>query len=94
MLLYGIIAVSVLALVYVAFLAKAVAKKDAGSAEMQKIATSIATGAMAFLKAEYKILAIFVACVAILLAVTANTGTSSPFIAVSFIVGALCSALA
>ena len=49
---------------------------------------------MAFLKAEYRVLSIFVVCVAVLLGVTAEEGTSSPIIAVSFIVGALCSALA
>jgi K(+)-stimulated pyrophosphate-energized sodium pump len=49
---------------------------------------------MAFLKAEYKILAIFVICVAVLLGVTANSETSSPLVAVSFIFGAFSSALA
>lgn len=49
---------------------------------------------MAFLKAEYKILAVFVVCVAILLAITANTETSSPLVAVSFIFGSFSSALA
>lgn len=94
MLLYGIIGVSLLALLYVALLGRSVSRKDAGTTEMQKIAGSIATGAMAFLKAEYKVLSIFVVSVAILLGVTANTEISSPFVAVSFVVGALCSALA
>jgi K(+)-stimulated pyrophosphate-energized sodium pump len=49
---------------------------------------------MAFLKAEYKILSVFVICVAVLLAVTANPQTSSPLVAVSFVVGAFSSALA
>jgi len=49
---------------------------------------------MAFLKAEYKILAIFVACVAVLLAVTANSETSHPLVGLSFVLGAFCSALA
>ena len=49
---------------------------------------------MAFLRAEYKVLAIFVVCVSILLAVTANSTTSSWIIALSFIIGAFCSALA
>jgi len=61
---------------------------------MRKIAGHIAEGAMAFLKAEYKILAIFVVCVAALLAVTSPTETSSPMVGLSFMVGAFCSGLA
>ena len=55
-----------------------VAAQDPGDAKMRKIAGHIAEGAMAFLKAEYKILAVFVACVAVLLAVTSPAETSSP----------------
>ena len=62
---------------------------------MQRIGAYIQEGAMAFLKSEYKILAIFVVAVGILLAF-ANQGNpdSSPMIAVSFAVGAICSGLA
>ena len=49
---------------------------------------------MAFLRAEYKVLAIFVVVVSILLALSGNTEGSSPMVAFSFIIGALCSALA
>jgi len=61
---------------------------------MKKIAGHIAEGAMAFLKAEYKILSVFVVCVALLLAFTANSETSSPLVGLSFVLGAFCSALA
>ena len=61
---------------------------------MGRIAESIANGAMAFLKAEYRVLAIFVAAVAIILAVSADAETSSWMVAISFVVGALCSGLA
>ncbi|MEO1434361.1 MAG: sodium-translocating pyrophosphatase, partial [Bacteroidota bacterium] len=61
---------------------------------MATIAQNIADGAMAFLRAEYKVLSIFVIAVAILLGVSNNTPESSPIIAVSFIIGAICSALA
>ena len=71
-----------------------VAAQDPGDAKMRKIAGHIAEGAMAFLKAEYKILAIFVACVSVLLAVTSPAETSSPMVGVAFGVGALCSGLA
>jgi K(+)-stimulated pyrophosphate-energized sodium pump len=61
---------------------------------MKKIAGHIAEGAMAFLKAEYKVLAIFVVCVSVLLAVTADSATSSPLVGLSFVLGAFSSALA
>lgn len=84
----------VLGLLFVAWKSAWINRQDAGTDKMKKIAGHIAEGAMAFLKAEYKILAVFVACVAILLAVTANAETSSPLVAVSFIFGAFSSALA
>lgn len=72
-----------------------VAKQDSGSEEMQRIAGHIAKGAMAFLRAEYKVLGWFVGSVAVLLFVAGLMGeNSSPFVALSFIVGAVCSALA
>ncbi len=69
-------------------------KQDEGSARMKKIGKSIADGAMAFLKAEYRVLAIFVITVAILLAFAANQQGDSWFISISFLVGALASGLA
>jgi K(+)-stimulated pyrophosphate-energized sodium pump len=71
-----------------------VSKQDPGNEKMKKIAGHIAEGAMAFLKAEYRILALFVVIVAILLGVSANSEVSHPIVFLSFIVGALCSALA
>jgi K(+)-stimulated pyrophosphate-energized sodium pump len=87
--LFGIIG-----LIYVAWKSAWVERQDAGTDKMKKIAGHIAEGAMAFLKAEYKVLVIFVACVAVLLGVTANSETSSPLVGVSFILGAFSSALA
>jgi len=73
-------------------------KQDEGSDRMKKIGQSIADGAMAFLKAEYRILAIFVLVVATLLAFAANSvensTTSDLLISFSFLVGALASGLA
>ncbi len=71
-----------------------VAKQDPGTEKMQGIAKAIEEGAMAFLKAEYKVLIIFVIAVAILLGISGNTENSSPLVGLSFIVGAFCSALA
>lgn len=92
--LYVMPAFGVLGLLFVVWKSAWVAKQDAGTDKMKKIAGHIAEGAMAFLKAEYKVLAIFVACVAVLLAVTASSETSSPLVGVSFVLGAFCSALA
>ncbi len=62
---------------------------------MSKIARSIQEGAMAFLRAEYRILIIFVAAVAVLLYWSgSNNEQSHALVAVSFAVGAFCSALA
>ncbi|MDP5231929.1 MAG: sodium-translocating pyrophosphatase [Cellulophaga sp.] len=72
-----------------------VSKQDAGNEKMTRIAKSISDGAMSFLKAEYKILSIFVIAVAALLYVKgSNEIGSNGMVAVSFIVGAICSALA
>jgi K(+)-stimulated pyrophosphate-energized sodium pump len=72
-----------------------VTKQDVGNEKMANIAKHIADGAMSFLKAEYKILAIFVVAVAILLFFKGNSEEGSHgMVAVSFIVGAVCSALA
>lgn len=62
---------------------------------MKAIGKAIADGAMAFLKAEYKVLSIFVITVAILLGWSGSTQEESSFlIAIAFIFGAICSALA
>ena len=72
-----------------------VAKQEVGSEKMARIAKNIADGAMSFLKAEYKILSIFVVAVAILLFFKgSNEEGSNGMVAVSFVVGAICSALA
>ncbi|MGB2435161.1 MAG: sodium-translocating pyrophosphatase, partial [Flavobacteriaceae bacterium] len=59
------------------------------------IAKNIAKGAMSFLKAEYRILSIFVVCLAVLLYIKgSNEEGSHGMVALSFVVGAICSALA
>jgi K(+)-stimulated pyrophosphate-energized sodium pump len=86
----------VLALAYTFWRSAWVAKQDPGTEKMQQIGGFIADGAMAFLRAEYKVLAIFVACVAALLVFGGikDPVNSSPFVALSFVVGAFCSAFA
>ncbi|MDA0671960.1 MAG: sodium/proton-translocating pyrophosphatase, partial [Bacteroidetes bacterium] len=87
-------AAGILALLFTAIKSQWVAKQEVGTEKMARIAESITEGAMAFLKAEYKILSIFVVLVAALLGFSADAETSSPFVALSFIVGAVCSGLA
>lgn len=85
----------VLALLYTFWKSRWISKQDAGTEKMKVISGHIAEGAMAFLKAEYKVLVVFVIVVAALLAYSgANSADSSPLVGLSFIVGAFCSALA
>ena len=92
--IYSIPFFGVLSLIYMFWKSAWVSRQEEGTPKMAAIAKAISEGAMAFLRAEYKVLAIFVVCVSILLAVTANSTTSSWMIALSFIIGAFCSALA
>src|ERR1019366_4888604 len=82
------------ALLYAMIISARIGKMDAGTDRMKKIAGYIAAGAMSFLKAEYKILAIFVIIVGSLLAISADPDRSSPLITLAFVTGALLSALA
>jgi K(+)-stimulated pyrophosphate-energized sodium pump len=72
-----------------------VSKQDAGTERMKQISNYIAEGAMAFLKAEWRILTYFVIIAGVLLAFMGSRNPNSHWaIAVSFIVGAFFSALA
>ncbi|TZF83565.1 sodium-translocating pyrophosphatase [Pedobacter sp. BS3] len=72
-----------------------VSKQDAGDENMKTLSGYIANGAMAFLRAEWKILSYFAIIAGILLAYSGTlVETSSPVIAISFIIGAFTSALA
>ena len=72
-----------------------IAKQEVGNEKMATIAKNIAKGAMSFLKAEYRILSIFVVCLAVLLYIKgSNEEGSHGMVALSFVVGAICSALA
>lgn len=85
----------VIALLYTFFQSNWVSKQNAGNEKMKIISGHIADGAMAFLKAEYKVLTYFVVIVAILLAVMGMTSANSHWsIGIAFIFGAIFSALA
>jgi len=84
----------VLALLFTFWKSAWVSKQEEGTEKMSKIAKSISEGAMAFLKAEYKVLAIFVVIVGVLMAMGGMNAASSPLVGLSFVIGAFCSALA
>jgi K(+)-stimulated pyrophosphate-energized sodium pump len=85
----------ILGLVFTFFMSAWVARQDPGNERMVRIAKSISEGAMAFLKAEYQVLAVFVLVVALLLGFSGSQEKTSHFlVAASFIFGAFCSAAA
>ncbi len=95
LLFYAVPAMGVIGLLYTLIKFNWVSKQDAGNARMKEISTYIAEGAMAFLKAEWKILAYFVVIVAILLGFMAQSNEDSHWsIAISFFIGAVFSATA
>ena len=84
-----------IALAYTFWRSAWVSKQEVGTDRMARIAKNISDGAMAFLKAEYRVLAIFVVVVALLLAWSGSRSEgSSALVALSFVLGAICSALA
>ena len=92
---YLVILSGIIALLYSLWKSRWIIKQDEGTDTMKMIGGSIAEGAMSFLKAEYKILSIFVLAVALLLGfVNYGKADSSVLISLSFVVGALASGLA
>ncbi|MDL5047771.1 sodium-translocating pyrophosphatase [Oscillatoria amoena NRMC-F 0135] len=95
-LIYLIPALGVVGLLVMAIKSAWVSKQDAGDENMKELAGYIAKGAMAFLKAEWKVLSYFAVIAAVLLAWsgTIPKANSSPIIAVAFLIGAVFSAVA
>ncbi|MFI5151040.1 MAG: sodium/proton-translocating pyrophosphatase, partial [Bacteroidia bacterium] len=93
--IYCVPALGILGLLVMAIKSAWVNKQEAGEPKMQELAGYIAAGALAFLKAEWKILGIFAALAGVLLAYSGTTiEHSSPVIAIAFIIGAVFSATA
>jgi K(+)-stimulated pyrophosphate-energized sodium pump len=99
--MYLVPALGVVGLVVMAFKSAWVSKQDAGDEKMQNLAGKIAAGAMAFLRAEWKVLAYFAVITAVLLAysgsITEVNGLeihSHWIISIAFLIGAFLSALA
>jgi len=94
-LLYAVPAMGIVGLLYTIIKYAWVSKQDAGNARMKEISTYISEGAMAFLKAEWKILAYFAVVAALLLGVMGYSNPNSHWsIALSFVCGAFFSAFA
>lgn len=94
-LIYLVPAMAVVGLLYMFVKYNWVSKQEAGNARMQEISNYIAEGAMAFLKAEWKVLGYFVVIVAILLGVMSMANPNSHWsIALAFVMGAVFSATA
>jgi len=90
-----VIVSGVLALLFAFWRAGWIMRRDPGDEKMIEIGVAIREGAMAFIKAEYRVLALFVFIVAILLYVSnMGRGAGLGLVALSFVVGALCSGLA
>jgi K(+)-stimulated pyrophosphate-energized sodium pump len=99
--LYLVPALGVVGLIVMAIKSAWVSKQDAGDKNMQELAGYIADGAMAFLKAEWKVLSIFVVFAAALLAYSGTIHQvngveihSSWIISIAFVIGAVFSATA
>ncbi len=99
--IYLVPALGIVGLVVMAFKSAWVSKQDAGDENMQELAGHIAAGAMAFLKAEWKVLSIFVVITAALLAYSGTIHEvrgreihSHWIISIAFIIGAVFSATA
>ena len=99
--LYLVPLLGIVGLIVMAFKSAWVSKQDAGDENMQELAGYIAKGAMAFLKAEWRVLSIFVVFAAALLAYSGSVSSvngieihSSWIISIAFIIGAVFSATA
>lgn len=94
-LIYAVPALALVGIVVMIFKSRWVNKQDAGDEKMQSLANHIREGALAFLSAEYRVLAIFVVVAGILLGViSALVETTHWFIVVAFVIGAIFSAVA
>src|SRR5690606_25780949 len=94
-LIYAIPLVGIIGLIVMITKSAWVSKQEAGDENMRTLAGYIADGAMAFLKAEWKVLSYFVIIAALILGYSGTlVETSSWVIAISFIIGAFTSALA
>ena len=94
-LFYIVPVMGIIGLLFTALKSSWVSRQEAGNERMTEIARYISEGAMAFLKAEYRILGFFVVIASLLLGIMGFSNPNSNWtIAISFIIGAFFSALA
>src|ERR1043165_8119240 len=94
-LIYLVPVMGIIGLLYTLIKFNWVSRQDAGSDRMKEISRYIAEGAMAFLKAEWKILTYFAIIAALLLGIMGYTNPNSHWsIAIAFVIGAFFSATA
>ena len=94
-LIYMVPVMALIGLLVMIIKAKWVNAQDAGDEKMKSLAAHIREGALAFLGAEYRVLAIFVIVAGILLGVISMlVETTHWFIVVAFVIGAFFSAFA
>lgn len=94
-LFYVVPALAILGLLYTMMRSAWVTKQSEGNDRMKEIANYISEGAMAFLKAEYKVLTYFIIVAALLLAVMGASNENSHWsIAIAFVIGGVFSAIA
>ncbi len=92
--MYAVPVCGVIALLFAAWRSYWIGQQPAGEGEMLIIAAHIREGAMAFLRREYSVLAVFIVVVAAILAyLNLGQAKSSPLIGLSVVAGAICSAL-
>ena len=95
LLFYAVPVFGIIGLLYTFVKFNWVSKQETGNERMREISAHIAEGAMAFLRAEWRILTYFVIIVAVLLGIMASANANSHWsIAIAFIIGAVSSALA
>jgi K(+)-stimulated pyrophosphate-energized sodium pump len=97
--LYSVPFLGIIGLIVMAIKSAWVSKQATGEENMKELAKYIADGAMAFLKAEWKVMTYFVIVAALLLAWSGtmtdpNHPQTHPVIAITFVIGAFLSALA
>lgn len=91
---WAIPAASVVALAFAAHFYRSMMKSDEGTPKMREIARHVRSGAMAYLKQQYKIVALVFAALAVLFAVLAVNGLQNPVVPVAFLTGGFFSGLA
>ncbi len=90
---FFVLAAAVVAIIFAAYKFYAVKKLPEGTEEMASISSKIRSGAMAYLKRQYKTVGIFFAVMFVILAILAFGGLLTPFVPFAFITGGLFSGL-